>query len=460
MKLMEKTGRLALAAATIAASFTLAFAATPAAAQTKFPAYTSGVQIANLGTGTATISLTAYRTSDGAQDGSVLNDTIAVNSSKTYFPISNVSAGFSGSIVVGSNQNIAGITNILSADFSAAASYVGRSSGGTTVLLPLLNKNNGGPNGFTTWFSVQNAGTGTANVTVAYSDGTNAAATIAPGAAKVFYQSQETHNAAIFAGTVSSNQPVVVAAIQESAKIMFAYTGFAGNATTNPVFPLVNANNSGFVTGIQIQNAGAGSTSVTLSYTPGSAGTACSETQTIASGASATYALAAFSTSPNPPGATSNCVKGAKFIGSSQVISNSTSQNLVGVGNQLLLNASNNMGEAYTSFSVADAGQTVVMPLIMDRNSGFFTGFSVQNVGTTAVPVNCTFQNTSYTVSTASLAPGAAISDIQNNKIANKYVGAGTCTSSDVTAKLVAVVNQLGSAPGKDQFLVYEGVKK
>jgi hypothetical protein len=263
--------------------------AQPAAAQTQFPGYTAGVQIANLTSTSAVVTLTAYNNSDGNQNGAPLNDTIPGNSSKTYFPISNVSAGFSGSIVVGSDKNVAGIVNILSSNFKAGGSYVGRSQGSTKVLLPLLNKNNGG---FTTWYSIQNAGTQNATVNVAYSNGVTAGPfTIKPGAARVVYQSQENHPNTVFAGTITSDQPVVAAVIQESNKIIFAYTGFRDtDASTNPVFPLVNANNANYVTGIQIQNAGTTATSVTLSYTPTPGnGTACTETQTIQPGASARF---------------------------------------------------------------------------------------------------------------------------------------------------------------------------
>lgn len=450
---LQLLGRLTMVLALVLAGG-FALTAQPVAAQTQFPGYTAGVQIANLTSTPAIVTLTAYNNSDGNQNGAPLNDTIPGNSSKTYFPISNVSAGFSGSIVVGSDKNVAGIVNILSSDFKAGGSYVGRSQGSTKVLLPLLNKNNGG---FYTWYSIQNAGTQNATVNVAYSDGVTAGPfTIKPGAAKVVYQSQESHPVANFAGTITSDQPVVAAVIQESNKIIFAYTGFRDtDASTNPVFPLVNANNANYVTGIQIQNAGTTATNVTLSYTPTPGnGTACTETQSIQPGASATFALAAFHPTATPPGA-STCVKGAKFVGSAQVTANSTSQPLVGIGNQLLPGVN---GEAYVSFNTAsDAGATVVMPLIMDRNSGYFTGFNVQNVGAGSVTVECTFQNNARVV-TKTLAPGEALNDIQANQLANGYVGSATCTGS-AGAQLVAVVNQLKSGTD-DNFLVYEGVKQ
>lgn len=441
---------------TLAAALALAALAgtgpQPAHAQTLFPGYTSGIQVANLSPSqTAAITLNAYK-ADGSAGGTPLSDQIPANASKTYFPISNVEAGFSGSVVIGSNQNVAGIVNIMAivnGQYVATAAYVGRTAGASTLRMPLLMKENGG---FTTWFAVQNAGSTTTNVSVSYSDGTSAGPVeIKPGAAKVFYQSLETHGAKTFAATVTSDNdtPLVGTVLQESTKILYASTAFTGG-DANPQFPLVNVNNANTRTGIQIQNIGDTATDVTLSYTPSAAGTPCTEMHTIQPGASETYTFVAFES--GVPG--SNCVPKEKFVGSAKVTANSANQPLVGIANQL----APAYGEAYVSFAGSDAGSTVVMPLIMDRNSGYFTGFSVQNVGDTTAEVTCTFQNSSRTF-TKVLAPGAALLDLQNGQLGERYVGSAICAASEANAKLVGVVNQLGNRPG-DQLSVYEAVKR
>jgi hypothetical protein len=417
------------------------------------------VQVANLEATDAQVTLTAYK-ADGTTDGTPLQDTITANGSKTYFPISNVTNGFQGAIVISSSRRIAAISNILSSDFRAGASYVGSAAGATTVLLPLLNKGN---SGFDTWFSVQNAGTAAATVNIAYSDGTTASASIPVGSAKVFYQSQETHSQKVFAGTITSNQPVVAAVIQETrnattgAGIIFSYTGFTGGSP-NPVFPIINANNSGYVTGLQIQNAGTAATEVTVTYTPaGGIGTQCIETQTIQPAASATFALAAFNATATLPG-TSDCARGVRFVGAARVTGNSANQPLVGIGNQLLPGAN---GGAYGAFNADNATNKVVMPLIMDRRGGatnkFFTGFNIQNVGTGTATVSCTFVGDDYTIPATALAAGAALNDLQNGKVADNYAGGATCTAAESGAKIVAIVNELGDLAGADQLLVYEG---
>lgn len=448
---MSKIVRLVLVAALLIGTVAI-FQPQVAQAQTKFPSYISGIQVANLSNSVATVVLTAYRESDGAQDGSPLQDTIPVNGSKTFFPIANVSVGFKGSFVISSNQNIAAISNILSSDYSAGASYVGRSAGSTTVLLPLLHKDN---SDHTSWFSVQNTSPSTvANITIKYSSGLgDVTAQIPPNASKTFYQSQEAHPIKVFAATITSDQPIVASAIQETSKVMYAYTGFA-SGVTEPVFPLINSNNRGTVTGVQIQNAGSAATTVTLSYTPspGSGnGAACSETQTIAPGASNTFALKAFNQSEQGE----NCADLARFVGSAKVTSNSASQPLVGIANQYLPGVN---GGAYSSFSAADAGESVTMPLIRDRHGpAYFTGFNLQNVGSSATTVNCTYSNSSVTES-ATLQPGEALNALQGGRIAQGYVGSATCTGGS-GAQLVAVVNQL-QVGTTDSFYVYEAVKR
>jgi hypothetical protein len=214
--------------------------------------------------------------------------------------------------------------------------------------------------------------------------------------------------------------------------------------------PLVNMNNGGYVTGIQIQNIGPSSTDVTVSYTPTYAGTACTETQTIPSGESKTFALYVFYVLD--PSITSDCTLGETFVGSARVTANSASQELAAVVNQLNPGVS---GEAYGAFDPSLATDTVVLPLIMDRNVDWFTGFNVMNVGSSSTTVDCTFTNTSYTAS-ATLGAGEAMTDIQLNNIGDGYTGSATCTAGS-GGQILAVVNELLDG-ADDTFMVYEGI--
>ena len=419
----------------------------PASSQGTF-VYTSSIQIQNLESNDATVMLSFYK-----DDGTVVanvSDTVPAFGSKVYFPLPNaVPTGFKGSAVIFSDRQVAAVVNVVDASFRAGASYVSLTEGATQVYLPLLMKGN---SGFNTWFSVQNVGTSDATVRVYYSDGTSAGpVTIKPGAAYIFDQSTETHNRKVFAARIESDQPVVAVVIEEDSRTMFAYNGFV-SGSVNPLMPLVNSNNSGYITGINIQNMGTVTTTVTVSYTPSSAGTPCQETQSIPPGDVKVFALYAFAGVPLQ-GMNTTCKGGERFIGAARVTWNSDNQPLAVVVNQLKLGVN---GEAYGGFDPARATSKVVMPLIMDRNSGYFTGFNVMNAGDVRTDVVCRFTNTSYQVS-ATLDPGQALTDIQNGKIQNGYVGAGTCEASAPGAKIVGVVNEL-RVSSNDELLVYEAI--
>lgn len=417
--------------------------------------YTSCFQVQNLDSvNNATIVIEYYQQGSSTPVASP-SDTVNAGSSNTYCPLSAVSSGFNGSVIINSDVPVSAIANVSGSDggtpnFSTYnASYSGFSSGGTTVNLPLLFDNN---YGFDTWFNVQNTGSTDASVTVNYSDGTSVGpVTIGAGQSHTFDQASETHNQAVFAATITSTQPIVATVLEvgpSTAPLLFGYNGFTSGAP-DIVMPLVQANNFGYGTGIQIQNTGSSATTVTVTYTPASAGTACTETKSIAAGSSETFALSAWDN--NDANTDNNCVNGETFVGSAQVTGNTASMDLVGIVNQQ--NFSTNKGASYSAFNPSSATNTVVMPLIMDRNYGYFTGFNVANVGTSTVTVNCTFSGSSVTTS-ASLAPGEALNHVQLNAISDSYVGSATCSTTG--GKLVAVVNQLLNSGSADTLLTYE----
>ena len=243
--------------------------------------------------------------------------------------------------------------------------------------------------------------------------------------------------------TVTASEPLAATIMEIGPTTLFAYSGFTGG-TTEIAMPLINANNSGYITGVQIQNMGSVDTDVTVSYTPSSAGTACTETQTVQAGKSATFALNAFT-------ASGSC--GAQtFVGSAKVTANSANQDLVAIVNQL--NGAANKGAAYEAFDPVNATDTVVMPLIMDRNSNYFTGFSVLNVGSSATTVSCSFTGSAHTEG-ATLQVGEALTPIQKDQIGDGYVGSATCTATS-GGKIVGIVNELNSVSSGDAFLVYD----
>lgn len=421
--------------------------------------YNAGYQVQNLSDSDDAEIVIVYYNKNGTVNAEV-TDTVPAGSSNTYFPIG-ASAGFDGSVVISSDQPVAAIANILATSGSggtSGASYGSFTSGAEEASLPLIMKAN---SGFDTWFNVQNTGSAATAVTVSYAGQPTCdeTANIEPGAAATFNQATNTclPNGYVGAATVTaaSGGSVVAAVMQVGPDLLFAYNGFTAGST-GPVIPLVNANNSGFITGIQIQNAGDADTEVTIEYTPvAGLGTACSETKTVAAGSSSTFALYAFTLANDPNPGTDNCAMGAQFVGSASV-SQTGDEPLVGIVNQL----SSDKGSAYNAFNPATASDVVVMPLIMDRNSGFFTGFNVQNVSSTATTVTCDFTSTdgsvTGSVTSGVLNEGDAFNDIQDGELADGFVGSAVCTANTAGADIIGVVNQLFGGPG-GLFFTYEG---
>ena len=400
--------------------------------------YNTGFQVANQSSTTANIVVTYYN-----QDGSVnasINDTVPANGSVTYFPI-DASAGFNGSVVISSDQEVAAITNVLGDGTAFGASYESFSTGAASVNLPLIMRGNFG---FNTWFNVQNTGTGAdANVTVSFAGQPtcNQSATIKPGAAATFDQTTHTCLPAGYVGAANitaTGADVVATVVQTGPAQLLAYNGFTSGAP-EPVMPLVQAKNFGYDTGIQIQNTGNQQTQVTVSYAPATAGSACTETKGIAAGASATFALQA------------TCLQ-SQFVGAASVTGNSNSQPLVAIVNQTNFT---DKGSAYNGVDPAAASETVNFPLIMQANFGFFTGFNVYNVGG-PVTVNCTFSGAGAPANISQpLASGSALNAVQLG--ATPYVGSATCTAAG--GSIVGIANELGTGAG-DNFFAYGGFNR
>jgi hypothetical protein len=440
--------------------------------------YQSGFQIRNLSATTATVAIDFYQ-SDGTMV-LTLSDTVAGNTTNSYFPLTDSVLpgtgeppnGFQGAIVISSDQPVASISNLVGNGSTGSpisyASYSAFSAGSPDVYLPLLMKGN---YGYNTFLSVQNTGSAATNVTVTYSDGTtNSITNLKPGAAIKLDQSLETHSAAVFSAhlTSSGSTPIVAVVIEVGPTTLFAYGGFGGGSA-NLIMPLVNENNYGYFTGIQIQNLGAAATDVTVSYTAGGGmpGTACQETRTVAAGKSVTFAQNVFTPSTDPTTLISeNCNAGETFVGSGMVTANTGGAPLVAVVNQLF--SAGNKGAAYDAFAPSQGQQKVVFPLIMDRNYGYFTSWSIANVGSTPITSTdlvCTVTGKDKVGTTvtktfspsANLAPGANWTLNHVNQLGDGFVGGATCLGP-TGAQLVGTVNQLLASGSIDSFLVYEGI--
>lgn len=454
-------------AITFILALALGVAASPAHAAVPVT-YESSIQVRNLTDTAGTITLTFYDL-NGVIVGTPLTDTIAANETKSYYRSTMpVASGFNGSVVISSDVQIAAMSNLVGLNATAApisyAAYSGFDTGSMYVYLPTLFKDN---YGYNTLFYVQNVGTVDTMVSIVYSDGTSASLnTIAPGQSAVVDQTFETHPDKVFSGSLTSVAAPIAVTVVEVGPTLFSYTGF-GAGSEDPLMPLINQNNYGYFTGVQIMNTGTEDSVVTVSYTPSMAGTACTETRTIAAGSSKTFSQFVFYVPQNEtgdPAFATTCTMGETFIGSGKVVANTNAAPLVAVVNQLQPTAVK--GGAYVAFDPAEGGAKIVYPLIMDRNYGYFTSHSIVNVGTTEIAIgglSCLFTGTDKTgpvtetiTNTAAIPADGSWTLNHQNLLGDGFVGGATCTGP-TGALLVGTSNQLGSTVGVDTLLVSEG---
>jgi hypothetical protein len=347
--------------------------------------------------------------------------------------------------------------------------------------------------GFNTFFNIQNAGSGDANVTVDYVPGSDGVAGVSEtavimvGAAKTFDQAvgsttkdcddlQGASGKFIGSANITSDEPVVATVMQLNTttfQVMMGYNGFAAGSTSVSL-PLIMANNSGFYTGVQIQNVGLASTDVTLDYSantaPGGVFAPVNEFFTLAPGASKTIIQSG--APANNGGA--NDWTGNKYIGAATV-TNSAAQPLVAIANQVSLGGTNlgPFGTAYEGFDPSAATANVNAPLIMANNSTYYTGIQVQNVGgADCASVTITYGPNGGGVfapvpENFTLAAGVSKTIIQNgapaaNGGSNDWTGVGKYIgSAEVSGpgcSIVALVNEVSVAVGGgDHFMTYDG---
>ncbi|MFV9506374.1 MAG: hypothetical protein AB4911_17625 [Oscillochloridaceae bacterium umkhey_bin13] len=215
--------------------------------------------------------------------------------------LTNLGDRFVGSAVVKGNQPLAVIVNqVGTGNLRTQLTYSGFGQGSNSVVLPLVQQANGG---FFSGIAIQNVGTTSATVNVAFGANTVGAAVPANPAAITLAAGQGTtilvNGAGRYVGSATvttggADQQVVVVVNQLSDRFGTAYEGIASSAATSKVsLPLLMANNGGFFTGVQCRNTGTGSATVSLAYTSntivGNTFTPTAESATLAAGASVTW---------------------------------------------------------------------------------------------------------------------------------------------------------------------------
>lgn len=266
-------------------------------------AYTTSITYQNVSDSTATIQFSFYNEATGT----AINHTVdplpaGAGSSLFVGSLSSISAGFSGSAVMSSDQPVAATLVQVSSDGDVKNRPLsnGFSQGSSTVLLASLLKNQFST---TSQFSIQNADSGAIDVTVEIYDSANPTAApititesnLPQGAAKYFDMgtlseiSAGSFNgsavvSAVQAGT--STQANIVGTVLElstNGPKVSAFEGIPAGANT-VYMPSAACGYFGLDSFYAVQNTGNASTDVTVTYNNNQ-----TETKTIAAGAKASF---------------------------------------------------------------------------------------------------------------------------------------------------------------------------
>jgi len=419
----------------------------PAMASAQFTTVTS-FQVQNLSSETANVQLTFYDANGDVVTAATLADTISALSNKLYTQGNNTNlpTGFSGSVVVSSDQPIAaiGVQDSTSGSMHYQGTYGGFSSDAASdkFYLPTIMK---AFYGYTTQVSVQNAGSSNVDVTVTYSPGsyTDTKTGLKPGQVHRFDNTNTASMPTNYIGaatiTTSSGGKVVAVVNQINAASYQeqTYEGFSDVNAGSPLYtPVLMRSFYGFNTSVQVQNVGTASSNVTIFYSNG-----YSNTQTLAGGAGYLFTQ----------GNEANLPSG--WIGSARITS--TASDIVAVVNQQ--NTTTGKAASYNAF--ATTATHYVGPNVMKAFYGFNTSVQVQNVSATATTCTATFSPGGTTQTTPSaLAQYETYLFTQGNNAAlgATYIGAVDLTCGGQS--FVAMINQDGAAGQGDNAMAYDAL--
>ena len=398
--------------------------------------------VQNVGGATATVSITFVK-EDGTEitpnplNGGKANpfDLAASESFEVHVPsIPNLAAG-RYSVIISSTQEVVAIVNLIGQNAAGQVfyngSYSGASMGASPVYLPSFVYKYYGWNSL---ISVQNTGTGPADVTVNFTCLTGQTASVvetglAKGAA-VHFDLETSAPAGLPSGgcggsaVVTSSQPVVVVDNQSSGTGQTqSFNTFDQGAGTVYVPALYNKY-YGWDSSLNIVKIGSGTSNVTVSYSDGGT-SSCSLSN-------AQPSCQLYMPTAHP-------VTG-KFAATIAA----TGQPVVAIAN-----AANPKKQAQTYGGFASGAGTVGLPTVMKKYYGWDTAFTCQNVGTASTSLNVSYQGyAGDAYDTATLAAGAAVEVYQPGEsfLPNGYRGSVTVTANASGGEVACIVNQTQGA--------------
>ncbi len=397
-------------------------------------------QVQNVGTGQASVQVTAYHEQGGATDTHSASVTLAVNEAQTFIPggsgwpgvfdvTPGLEAGFAGSTVLSSDQPIVAIAQVGNNQVSppggtlgvsggnASAQYRGVGNPDTTISYPLVKHNWASK---TTTFYVQAAG-GAASVTATYKMNDGSTKTDGPHAIDAnksyVFDPAAASVASSGCGSDANTSPCVGSVSFASTSGSLAGTVIEHQHTASPA-TLAQSTNTfassdqdktlncptfkndwvGRTTGLTVQNAG------------GTAATVSIEIKTAAgTGAPATYNA----TSPSvAAGASYTFYPGLGNVGgmpasSYGAVKVTSLNNIVAIVNEA--GGSPTKATTYSCFANSSATTKIALPQVKEGFAGSTTGVTIQNVGASTTNVDATYScgGTNYTHATVNIGAGS-----------------------------------------------------
>ncbi len=405
----------------------------------------TGLQIANLGSGEAHVTMQFYWAAGTCCEGQLAHTLLVPamapgGSAPYYLPDEGfLPDGFLGSAVAYADQPVTANANVEALGVALQRKGAVRSSSPATVMYwPQVHKHQWG---VSTYLAVQNASDDLAWVTARYyteSTGAEIPAaaqvfSLAPFATKVLYQADNGNLPDFWGGSarVSSNKPITGAGViyfEEAPNILHATAAGAG-ASTVYVPRLVRSYGEsgdpqsvyGFQGGLSVQNIGTSATNLTIAYTFGLPGyyfqTFVQTVANVAPNAAVHIFLRDVPVLDPLDGKNGSPPWPWQYRTGSAVVTSSNGQSLVATSNEDYRGANpQHVGKAatYLAFPAYIAGvpageSSVVFPQITKDYYGYSGGVQVQNVGGSTTTATAAFGQPPRTVA-AQLAPGQSVS--------------------------------------------------
>jgi hypothetical protein len=270
----------------------------------RYNGWNTGLQVQNLGDAAVPVTVT-YRQTNA--EGGPWQDqaTVPARSAVTFYQPANeaLPGGFVGSAIVDAppGSRIVAVVNEVH-DGGNGSSYEAALGGSGAASAPLVFRNS---NGWSTGLQVQNIGGDESEVIVAYrgADGSGPyydGAFVPPGSSVTFFQPAHPQLPDGFVGSavvVSRNNQPLVAIVNEvntTLNVAMTYRAFNDNegAPTLAV-PYLARRDNGWSTGVQVQNLGTATTTVTLQIRAPDGSVVTSPSQSVQVDGSATFYLPA-----------------------------------------------------------------------------------------------------------------------------------------------------------------------